>query len=100
MDNNIHNWYERLVRERLLEMSENGEFGTAQIDEETLSDIACVTLNRLPPRYVRHTVDMSFYLGVQEQSEMNVRVQQAIDESVQYLIDKSRDFQLKPALAS
>ncbi len=63
MDNNIHNWYEKLVRERLAEMSDGGGFGTAQIDDETLSDIASVALNRLPPRYVRHAVDMSFYMS-------------------------------------
>jgi hypothetical protein len=25
---------------------------------ELLSDVACVALNRLPPRYIRHIVDM------------------------------------------
>jgi len=95
MDNNIHNWYEKLVRERLAEMSDGGGFGTAQIDDETLSDIACVALNRLPPRYVRHAVDMSFYMSGQEQAEMNSRVQSAINDAVQYVVNKNQDFQLK-----
>jgi hypothetical protein len=36
---------------------------------ELLADIACVALNRLPPRYIRHEVDFAFYLTDRERSE-------------------------------
>ena len=36
---------------------------------ELLADIACVALNRLPPRYIRHEVDFAFYLTDRERGE-------------------------------
>ncbi len=30
---------------------------------ELLADVACVALNRLPARYIRHEVDYVFYLS-------------------------------------
>ena len=36
---------------------------------ELLADVACVALNRLPPRYIRHEVDYVFYLSERERSE-------------------------------
>ena len=33
----------------------------AEFSADMLSDVACLCLNRLPPRYVRHDVDMMFY---------------------------------------
>ena len=30
-------------------------------DAELLADVACVALNRVPPRYIRHMVDLRFY---------------------------------------
>ena len=28
---------------------------------DLLADVACVALNRLPPRYIRHAADLAFY---------------------------------------
>ncbi len=33
---------------------------------DMLADVACVALNRLPARYVRHDVDFMFYLTESE----------------------------------
>lgn len=93
MDSDIHNWYEKLVREKLIQMTAEGTFDSLQVDEEKLLDIACVALNRLPPRYVRHTVDMSFYMGMQEQEKMDASVQLAIEESIDFVANKAWDFQ-------
>ena len=38
---------------------------------ELLADIACVALNRLPPRYIRHEVDFAFYLTDKERGEIS-----------------------------
>ena len=38
-------------------------------DAELLADVACVALNRLPPRYIRHEVDFAFYLSDDERIE-------------------------------
>lgn len=81
MDDNIHNWYERLVMQQLTGNSAlNAEFS-----DEALSDIACVALNHLPPRYVRHSVDMSFYTSPQELQEMDKRIQTALSSAINYV---------------
>ena len=47
---------------------------------DLVCDVACVALNRLPPRYIRHSVDFSFYLTEHERQEID----KAIDEAVNY----------------
>ncbi|GAP37163.1 late competence development ComFB family protein [Piscinibacter sakaiensis] len=49
-------------------------------DADVLGDIACLALNRLPPRYIRHSVDYAFYRSEQERLE----TARAIEEAVQY----------------
>lgn len=46
------------------------------------ADIACVALNRLPPRYIRHEVDLSFYMTEKERQE----TQAAVDEAVEFAV--------------
>ncbi len=48
-------------------------------NRELLADVACVALNRLPPRYIRHEVDFAFYLSERERSESDRQVQEAVD---------------------
>ena len=45
---------------------------------ELLADVACVALNRLPPRYIRHEVDFRFYLTERERVEIDNAVQEAV----------------------
>ncbi|MDH0866230.1 late competence development ComFB family protein [Mitsuaria sp. GD03876] len=47
-------------------------------DGELLADIACVALNRLPPRYIRHEVDYSFYLTEQEREDVEAAIKEAV----------------------
>jgi competence protein ComFB len=81
MDDNIHNWYERLVLKQL----DNNLKLKSEFSEESISDIACLTLNHLPPKYVRHTVDMSFYTSLVERTEMDERINAAIGAAIQYV---------------
>ena len=80
---NIENWYEKIVFEkiRLLAKESIGE----SIEPSLWSDVACLALNHLPPRYVRHSVDMTFYQSPQEQMEMDQRVDKAIDNAMSYV---------------
>ncbi len=48
--------------------------------DELLADVACVALNRLPPRYIRHRVDFVFYLSDRER----VDSERALHEAVEY----------------
>lgn len=79
----VHNYYERAVIEYLRERME------VDCAADKLADIACVTLNHLPPRYIRHDVDMSFYLSPQEQLEMSEKVRQETESAIKLVEGKS-----------
>jgi hypothetical protein len=70
----IHNHHERAVTEAVR------SFAAAypHLDGELLSDIACVALNRLPPRYIRHEVDFAFYLTDKERIENERAINEAV----------------------
>ena len=55
---NIHNYYEKLVLDHMHEHLIDRQGIT---DQNLLEDVACVALNRLPTRYVRHDVDTAFF---------------------------------------
>ncbi|HNT38753.1 MAG TPA: late competence development ComFB family protein [Rubrivivax sp.] len=48
-------------------------------DAELLADVACVALNRLQPRYIRHAVDFAFYLTEKERQQTERQVGEAVD---------------------
>lgn len=47
--------------------------------EDLLADVACVALNRLQPRYIRHMVDLAFYQSERERQESEQAVTDAVD---------------------
>ena len=49
-------------------------------DADLLADVACVALNRLQPRYIRHEVDFSFYLTEKERAD----TERAVSDAVEY----------------
>ena len=48
-------------------------------NDELLADVACVALNRLQPRYIRHEVDFAFYLSERERNEGERLVLDAVE---------------------
>ena len=48
-----------------------------------LADVACVALNRLQPRYIRHEVDYAFYLSERERADQD----RAIEETVSFAFE-------------
>jgi competence protein ComFB len=76
----VHNYYERLVFEQLQRASDR-----AATDANFMADVACVALNRLPPRYVRHDVDMTFFLSPVEHDEILDKVAKAVNEALEYV---------------
>ncbi|MDX1801071.1 MAG: late competence development ComFB family protein [Marinobacter sp.] len=81
----IDNLYERLVAEEI----EAGR--QADDSEDFLQDVMCVALNRLPPRYYRHSVDMMFYLADQEQQEMHDKVKAAVEGARAFVQSHQRE---------
>lgn len=82
----IQNFYEPLVIEALAELTAGKAY-----DEDLLEDVVCVALNHLPPRYIRHEVDMVYYLSPIEGKEMRDKVKVAVDEALAYVVDHSRE---------
>jgi hypothetical protein len=76
----IHNHHERSVIDAIRALSLRYPGVNSA---ELLADVACVALNRLPPRYIRHEVDYAFYLTDRERAE-NAR---AIEETVTYAFE-------------
>ena len=75
---NIHNHYEKLAFDEVLaHQAKQGE----SFDEEMLEDVVCVALNNLPARYVRHSVDIAFYLTIPERDQMDKLVRNAVKEA-------------------
>ena len=71
----IHNHYEHAVFDAVLAAS--SRFSHLS-DPHIMADVACVALNRLPPRYIRHDVDFSFYLTERERSENEAAIAEAV----------------------
>lgn len=71
----VHNFYERVVFEAVAgQSSTHPEF-----TPDMLADVACVALNRLPARYLRHDVDMMFYLTESERGAIEDALQEALN---------------------
>ena len=79
----IHNYYKHLVLEELTATSER-----ATQDMNFFADAACVALNRLPPRYIRHDVDMSFFMSPTEMQEVHEKVRVAVADAVAYVSER------------
>ena len=82
----IHNFYERRVLEAAHQRSER-----ARSDRNFLADVACVALNRLPPKYIRHDVDMTFFTSPQEMLEIEDKINKAVDVAIQYVTERQEN---------
>ena len=70
----IHNFYERLVFEEVSHRSEK----YPEFTHDMLADVACVALNRLPPRYIRHQVDLAFHMTEKERQDSEQLIQDTV----------------------
>ena len=79
---NINNYFEKLVLDEIQRMRNEDQL---ENDTDFLSDIACVALNQLPARYVRHNVDMVFYMTLDERKQYQEVVEEAVLMAVDYV---------------
>ena len=80
ISDDIHNFYEKLVVQRFAELKVEENY-----DSDFIADLTCVVLNQLPTRYIRHEVDMAFYLPASELFEMETKVKDAISKSIEFM---------------
>lgn len=93
LDNDIHNYYEHLVIERIAALGLDKSKST-----DYLADLCCLALNQVPPRYIRYEVDMAFYLPQSERKQMEMNVDHAVDKAIRYLDQaKEEPFSASPA---
>lgn len=76
----VHNYFEPLVFRHLLEVS-----AKAREDGEFAADTACVALNQLPARYIRHDVDQAFFLSADQVESMERQVRFAVENALAFV---------------
>jgi hypothetical protein len=79
----INNYFERLVTDQLWKITLNPQDIDIPISQAFIEDVACLALNKLPPCYVRSTVDKSSKLTELNFEEMSLMVSQAIAEAIE-----------------
>jgi len=79
----LYNHHEREVFAAVLH--EAPRFPAIEADDDLLCDVACVALNRLPPRYIRHAVDFSFYLTEPERLETDAAIAEAVSYAFNFV---------------
>ena len=65
LDTDIHNFYEHLVLKEIERQGLNQKLSANQ-----MADLCCLTLNQLPSHYIRHDVDMIYFLTDAKRTEM------------------------------
>ncbi len=83
----VHNYYERLVFEEVARRAH--EPSHIEFTSDMLADVACLALNRLPARYVRHDVDMMFYLTEQERQAMEHAMDEVMKFSFAFVLERT-----------
>lgn len=78
----IHNYYEHLVHQYLLDQVIQQH---PDKNEDFFLDIACYALTKLPARYMRHEVDMAFYMKTTERIKINKQVEKAVKAAIVYI---------------
>jgi competence protein ComFB len=78
----VYNFYEHLVFDCIATELGSRYEGS---DEEFFLDVACYALTRLPSRYIRHEIDMAYYLAPGEREEMAGKVKEEVTKAAEFI---------------
>lgn len=78
----IHNYYEHLVLDY---MQTTVIPRLPDKSSDFFLDVACYALTKLPARYMRHEIDMAFYLEPTERRAMMDEVEKAVEKAVKFI---------------
>jgi len=82
----VYNFYEDYVFNKVA-----NELGNEYEDDPGfMADVACVALNKLPCKYIRHHVDMAFYLTPEEYTEMESKIAKVVEDAVVFVKSHKR----------
>jgi hypothetical protein len=73
----VHNHHEQAVFQAVIDGATR--YPALAGHPDLLADVACVALNRVPARYVRHDVDLAFYLTEGERAVTDASIAHAVD---------------------
>jgi len=79
----VHNYYEQAVFRQVMEYVTQYQQFVGDI--EGLADIACLALNRLPPRYIRNQVDMIFYMNKEDRAKLDAAVAASVEFAFRFM---------------
>jgi len=79
----IHNQYEQAVFDAV--SKGRALYPAVAGDAELLADVACVALNRLPSRYIRHRADYAFYLTEGEAAASELALASAVKYAFEFV---------------
>lgn len=72
----VHNYFERLV------INEINEHYSDKFDNyDVLADMACIALNRIPAKYIRYDIDMTFYMSTDDRIKVEKTVKKAVKKA-------------------
>ena len=78
LDTDIHNFYEHLVLKEIEKQDLQQKPTGGQ-----MADLCCLTLNQLPSHYIRHDVDMIYFLTDAKRTEMEKLVVTSLKQALQ-----------------
>jgi hypothetical protein len=83
----VHNYHEKAIYRLVAEHAQR--YPELAGRPELLADVACVALNRLPPRYIRSDVDMAFYMVDTEFARQQAAEKKAVDYAFEFVRSRS-----------
>jgi hypothetical protein len=87
----IHNYYEHVVFQAVQEAARELSVASGTgLDADAIADMACVALNRLPARYIRHDIDLAYYLTDAERENMDQMIKAAVRFAVDFVQQDAR----------
>ncbi len=82
----VRNHHEEAVFQVVLDLS--SRYPAMEFDANLLVDVACIALNRLPARYIRHPIDLIFYTTEVEQAKTDKAIHQAVIEAFEFMASR------------
>lgn len=79
----VHNSHEKAVFDAVTAMAPR--YPAIADNADLLADVACVALNRIMPRYIRHTADLAFFTTEKERAATARDIAESVDFAFGYV---------------
>ncbi len=79
----VHNSHEKAVFAAVVASAPR--YPGVSDDPGLLADVACVALNRMPAQYIRHSVDLAFFITEKERLATQRNIAESVDFAYGYV---------------